>query len=121
MAITHVGRGPALAALLLAQAATGCITNRIVTIQDDCDTPANVSQTTAVRTAYLWGFVQPKDLHPPCDPRSNHLNGVTVQTTFGHYLLSTVTLGIVIKQRVTWCCAPYRPVGGIGGPPPPPR
>lgn len=58
-------------------------------------------------TAYWWGFKQPADLKPPCDPRFNHLNGVTIETKFSYFFLSVVTLGIISKRHVTWCCAPY--------------
>jgi hypothetical protein len=98
-----------LGLLLAAGLSSGCITNRVVTIQDDCDTMANDPRTDTVRTAYFWGLMQPTDFHPPCDPRFNHLNMVTVKTTFGQYLLASVTMGIVIKQHLRWCCAPYRP------------
>lgn len=84
------------------------MTTRITT-EPDCNTPANVSYTQKTVTAYFWGLKQPDDIRPDCNPgqRFNHLNGVTVKSTFGHYLLSTVTLGIVNKRRVQWCCAPY--------------
>jgi len=87
---------------------TSCMTTHVMT-EPDSDTPANVSYTDTTLTAYFWGLKQPVDLIPPCDPRFNHLNGVTVRSTFGHYLLLTLTLGIVHKQRVAWACAPYVP------------
>ncbi|QDA61736.1 hypothetical protein [Hymenobacter jejuensis] len=112
---------PALLLLVVGLNA-GCITNRITTIQDDCDSPAATTRTDTVRTAYFWGLRQPTDFKPPCDDRFNHLNSVTVKTTFGYYLLATVTLGIVVKQRMSWCCAPFHPEPGvIGSPPPPPK
>ncbi|QHV99614.1 hypothetical protein [Spirosoma endbachense] len=86
----------------------GCITTRVTT-EPDCNTPANVTYTQQTTTAYFWGLKQPTDITPPCDRRFNHLNGVTVKSTFAHYLLSTVTLGVVNKRHVRWCCAPYVP------------
>ncbi|UHG92312.1 hypothetical protein [Spirosoma oryzicola] len=97
-----------LVLLLIAPVLPGCITTRVAT-ESDCDTPANVTYTQKTITAFFWGLKQPTDIKPPCDQRSNHLNGVTVKSTFAHYLLSTVTLGIVNKRQVTWCCAPYVP------------
>lgn len=96
---------PGLVLLLMS-----CMTTRISTAPD-CNTPANVSYTQQTVTAYFWGLKQPADIQPNCNPGHafNHLNGVTVKSTFGHYLLSTVTLGIVTKRRVQWCCAPYVP------------
>jgi|GEM_PF-695732 len=87
---------------------TSCMTTHVMT-EPDSDTPDNVSYADTTLTAYFWGLKQPVDLVPPCDPRFNHLNGVTVRSTFGHYLLLTLTLGIVHKQRVAWACAPYVP------------
>lgn len=87
---------------------SGCMTSRIITVAD-CATPANDPTTRKVVTAYFWGFMQPVPLTPDCDPRSNHLNNVTVKSTFGHFLLSAVTLGIVTKQRIEWCCTPFTP------------
>ena len=93
---------------LLMPTLPGCMTTRVVT-ETDCDTPDNVTYTDTVVTAYFWGLKQPADIHPPCDKRFNHLNGVTVKSSFGHYVLTTVTLGIVTKRRIRWCCAPYVP------------
>ncbi|QHW01437.1 alpha/beta hydrolase [Spirosoma endbachense] len=87
---------------------SGCVTTRVVT-DPDCGTPNNVSYTHQTATSYFWGLKQSTDITPPCDPRFNHLNGVTVYSTFGQFLLSTVTLGIVNKRRVEWCCSPYTP------------
>ena len=87
---------------------SGCMTSRLVTVAD-CATPANDPTSRKVVTAYFWGFMQPLPITPDCDPRSNHLNKVTVKSTFGHFLLSAVTLGIVNKQRIEWCCTPYVP------------
>ncbi|GAB3701825.1 hypothetical protein GCM10027592_30500 [Spirosoma flavus] len=84
------------------------MTTRVFT-EPNCNTPANVTYTSQVTTAYFWGLKQPLDIKPPCDPRFNHLNGVMVKSTIGHYVLTTITLGIVNKRRVQWCCAPYVP------------
>jgi len=86
----------------------GCMTSHIMT-EPDCINPASVSYSRTTQTAYFWGLMQPVDFSPPCDPRANHLNGVTVKSTFGHYLLTTLTLGIVTKRRIEWCCMPYVP------------
>ncbi|UOG72861.1 hypothetical protein MTX78_12055 [Hymenobacter tibetensis] len=94
--------------LVLVGTLSGCMTTRIVT-GHDCDTAANDPNSTQLVTAYFWGLKQPTDLRPPCDPRFAHLNGVTVKTSFGNFLLSLVTVGVVTKQRVSWCCAPYTP------------
>ncbi|WP_345243315.1 hypothetical protein [Nibrella saemangeumensis] len=87
---------------------SGCMTTRIVSTAD-CDTPVNDPTTQRVVTSYFWGLKQPVNLTPGCDPRSNHLNSVTVKSNLGYFLLSAVTLGMVNKQRVEWCCTPFTP------------
>ncbi|GAA4454643.1 hypothetical protein GCM10023189_21380 [Nibrella saemangeumensis] len=84
------------------------MTTRIVSTAD-CDTPVNDPTTQRVVTSYFWGLKQPVNLTPGCDPRSNHLNSVTVKSNLGYFLLSAVTLGMVNKQRVEWCCTPFTP------------
>jgi hypothetical protein len=97
-----------IASLLVASALSGCMTTRIAT-SHDCDSVVNDSNNTQLVTTYFWGLKQPTDVRPACDPRFNHLNGVTVKTSFGNYLLALATVGIVTRQRVSWCCAPYTP------------
>lgn len=97
-----------LTGLVLLGGLSGCMTTRIAT-GHDCDSVVNDPHNTHLVTAYFWGLKQPTDVRPACDPRFNHLNGVTVKTSFGQYMLALVTVGIVTKQRVSWCCAPYTP------------
>jgi hypothetical protein len=85
-----------------------CTTTRIVS-KYDCDTFANNPLNKRTTWTFAWGLVQPKDINPNCDKRSNHLNQVTVKNNLGFALISVVTLGIVMPQRVEWCCAPYSP------------
>jgi hypothetical protein len=98
---------------LLCVALSGCVTTRIVTIPNSCDSPDSDPASQTVLTARFWGLSQPKDFVPPCAPPAspgfNHLNSVTVWTTADQVLLSIVTLGIVIKRHVRWCCAPFIP------------
>jgi hypothetical protein len=82
-----------------------CSTTRIVT-KYDCNTIANNPVNKRTTWAFAWGLVQPKDIDPKCEPSFNHLNKVEVKTNIGFILISAVTLGIVIPQQVTWCCAP---------------
>jgi hypothetical protein len=37
------------------------------------------------------------------------MNKVTVKNNLGFALISVATLGIVMPQRMEWCCAPYSP------------
>lgn len=86
-------------------ASPGCSTTRIVT-KYDCNSIANNPLNKKTTWTFAWGLVQPKDIDPKCDANFNHMNQVVVKTNLAFILLSTVTLGIVIPQRVEWCCAP---------------
>ena len=85
-----------------------CTITRIVT-KYDSDTFANNPLHQKTTWSFLWGLVQPKDINPQCDSRSNHLNEVTIKNNFGFALLSVASLGIVMPQRIEWVCAPYSP------------
>jgi len=72
----------------------------------DCNTVAHNNVNSKTTWTFAWGLVQPKDIDPHCEKSFNHLNKVTVKTNLGFILLSAVTVGIVIPQRLEWCCAP---------------
>jgi hypothetical protein len=91
------------------------VTTRIMT-STQCADAANIVRDTTV-WHYFWGLKQAADIKPNCDPRFNHLNKVEVKTKFTHMLLAIVTLGIVVPQTVTWCCAPHNPGPGTLGTP----
>jgi hypothetical protein len=85
-----------------------CTTTRIVT-KYDSDTFANNPLNQRTTWSFAWGLVQPKDIHPKCDSRFNHLDQVTVKNNLGFALISVLSLGIVMPQRIKWDCAPYSP------------
>ena len=85
-----------------------CTTTRIVS-KYDCDTFVNNTINQKTTWTFAWGLVQPKDINPNCDSRSNHMNKVVVKNNLGYALISVITLGIVMPQRVEWCCTPYSP------------
>ena len=85
----------------------GCSTTRIVT-KYDCNTVDNNRVNGKTSWTFLWGLLQPKDIDPKCESAYNHLNKVEVKTNIGFILISAVTLGGVIPQRVEWCCAPQQ-------------
>jgi hypothetical protein len=90
---------------LLWTAAESCSTTRIVT-KYDCNTVDNNRVNTKTSWTFLWGLIQPKDIDPKCESAYNHLNKVEVKTNIGFILISAVTLGGIIPQRLEWCCAP---------------
>jgi hypothetical protein len=83
---------------------SGCSSTKIIT-EYDCADAANINKDTTV-WHYFWGLKQSKDIRPQCDQRYNHLNKVVVKSTPAHVLLTVITLGIVIPQKISWCCAP---------------
>ncbi|WP_205510015.1 hypothetical protein [Longitalea arenae] len=83
---------------------SSCSSTKIIT-EYDCADAANVNKDTTV-WHYFWGLKQSKDIRPQCDNRYNHLNKVVVKSTPGNVLLAVITLGIVIPQKISWCCAP---------------
>ena len=85
-----------------------CSTTHVVT-KYDCNTVANNPAYSKTTWSFAWGLVQPKDVDPKCDASFNHLNGVTVKNNFGYALITVATLGIVMPQKVAWCCAPPEP------------
>jgi len=95
--------------LLIAMAAITCIfascsSTKVIT-EYDCADATNINKDTTV-WHYFWGLKQSKDIRPQCDKRYNHLNKVVVKTTPGNVLLTVITLGIAIPQKISWCCAP---------------
>ena len=83
---------------------TSCSSTKVIT-EYDCADAVNINKDTTV-WHYFWGLKQSKDIRPQCDKRYNHLNKVVVKTTPGNVLLTVITLGIVIPQKISWCCAP---------------
>jgi hypothetical protein len=101
--------------VILSVIACSCSSTKIIT-EYDCADAANVNKDTTV-WHYFWGLKQSKDIRPQCDPRYNHLNKVVVKTTPGNVLLTVITLGIVIPQKISWCCAPPNTTPGRLGQP----
>jgi len=111
----HLGKYVALSAIvLLTYTQQSCTTTRIVS-KYDCDTFENNPLNKKTTWSFLWGLVQPKDINPKCDTRFNHMNKVTIKNNLGFALISVASLGIVMPQRIEWCCAPYSPAPGTLG------
>ena len=85
-----------------------CTTTKVIS-KYDCDTFANNPINQKTTWAYAWGLIQPKDIDPKCDARFNHLNKVETKTNLAFSLITVATIGIVMPQKVFWCCAPYSP------------
>ncbi|MGA0557418.1 Bor/Iss family lipoprotein [Larkinella sp. VNQ87] len=64
----------------------------------------SVKPHRATKTAFLWGIVQPKDVPAQCESKA--ICKVSTKTNLGYILISAVTLGIVVPQRLIWECCP---------------
>jgi hypothetical protein len=94
---------------------SSCASTKIIT-EYDCADAVSINRDTTV-WHYFWGLKQAKDIHPDCDKRYNHLNQVVAKTTPVNLLISFLTLGIALPQKISWCCAPYNPSPGTLGKP----
>jgi len=80
---------------------SSCYHYRISSLGD----PDSVLIQQKTQVNYLWGFIQPKDLRANCEG----INKVRISTNLGYILLSVVTVGIVVPQKVEWVCAAENP------------
>jgi hypothetical protein len=103
---------------LVAATFVGCASTKVIT-EYDCADAVSINKDTTV-WHFFWGLVQARDIRPQCDQRFNHLNKVVAKTTPGQVILSFITLGMVLPQKVSWCCSPYNPTPGTLGAPRPP-
>ena len=109
MALNNFPRKGLIAFFIIFCFALYSCTSTHVISKYDCDTFANNPLNKRTTWSFAWGLVQPKDINPKCDSRFNHMNKVTAKNNLGFALISVATLGIVMPQRVEWCCAPYSP------------
>lgn len=79
---------------------TGCMTTRLVAKYDS----DNIQVNKTTKVTLLWGILQAKDVPAACESKS--ICQVTTRTNIGQILISAVTLGIVVPQRLTWQCCP---------------
>ncbi|SEK43173.1 hypothetical protein SAMN04487910_0513 [Aquimarina amphilecti] len=77
-----------------------CMSTRVVSEYDN----DSIVQHHKTSWSYAWGLITPKDINPECE--SNRMNAVTSSTNLGYILISAITIGIVVPQRIEWECAP---------------
>ena len=104
----HKKHRPFFTLLIVVFMLQSCSTTNVVT-KYDCNTPVNNPVNSKTSWTFAWGLVQPKDINPKCETSFNHMNRVTVKNNLGFALITVATLGIVMPQRVEWCCAPPQP------------
>jgi hypothetical protein len=98
------------ACLLIVLTTESCTSTKIVT-KYDCADAAGVPHDTTV-WHFFWGLVQKSDIKPGCDDRFNYLTQVSAKTNFATVVIPFITLGIVIPQKMSWCCAPPKVAPG---------
>ncbi|MEX0968593.1 MAG: hypothetical protein WD077_15280 [Bacteroidia bacterium] len=79
---------------------SGCMTMKVVANYDT----DNIVPSEKTRVIYLWGILQPNDIPAGCESKSICM--VQVKTNIGYIMVSAITVGIVVPQKVVWDCCP---------------
>ena len=93
----------------------GCASTKLITEYDAADAFPLAKDTTVWH--FFWGLKQAAPIRPDCDSTFNYLSQVRVRTTPGQVIVSFLTLGIVLPQRISWSCGVYNPEPGTPGTP----
>lgn len=64
----------------------------------------NIQPHVTTRVNLFWGIMQPTDIPAECESKT--ICNVTTQTNLGYILISAVTIGAVVPQRIMWNCCP---------------
>lgn len=88
--------------IIIFLATTGCMNTHLVAKYDT----ASIQSSQATKVTLFWGILQPKDIPAKCE--SETICKVTTQTNIGFILISAITLGIVVPQKVIWDCCPSK-------------
>ena len=91
---------------------SGCAITRVHAGDTSEFTENTCTYCDTVVCAYWWGLKQPR-LEARCAEKS--MSEVKVQTNYGYALISVLTLGIVMPQRITWICSGIDEPTGIPG------
>lgn len=65
---------------------------------------SQIQPRQATRVTLAWGLVQGKDIAAECESKS--ICKVTNQTNLGYILVSALTVGLVVPQKIIWDCCP---------------
>jgi hypothetical protein len=80
---------------------TNCMSTKVIAKYDS----DSIQPHAATKYTLFWGLLQSQDVPAECP--SKCICKVSAETNIGFILLSAVTLGIVVPQRVVWeCCGP---------------
>ncbi len=96
---------------------SSCAVSDTVVAHYNSDQPTrakHLSHVGKTHWSFLWGLLKRGDWSSGCQQGSN-LSKVTVKTSPGFVIISVVTLGIVVPQKLEWDCGPpCRETGEIG-------
>jgi len=103
--------------LLVSLVFSSCAVSDTVGAHYNSDQPArakHLSHVGKTHWSYLWGLLKQGDWPAGCQQGAN-MSKVTVKTNPGFVLISVITLGIVVPQKLEWDCGPpTRETGEIG-------
>ena len=106
-----------LTAAFFCLAFSSCAVSDTVVGHYNSDQPARAKHLTHVgktHWSFLWGILKQGDWPAGCQPGSN-MSRVRVTTNPGFIIISFVSLGIVVPQKLEWDCGPpARSTGVIG-------
>ena len=106
-----------ITAALLLTIFTSCSVSDKVVAHYNTDQPARAKTLTHVgktHWSFLWGLLKQGDWAAGCQQGSN-MSQVRVKTNPGFIIISFITLGIAVPQKLEWDCGPAcRSTGTIG-------
>ena len=91
-----------------------CAVSDTVVAHYNSDQPAKAKRLSHVgktHWSFFWGLLKQGDWAAGCQPGSN-MSQVRVKTNAGFLLVSVISLGIAVPQKLEWDCAP--PPRGTG-------
>jgi hypothetical protein len=80
--------------------ASGCMNTRLIGYYSS----SQVQPREATRWTLGWGLLQSPDIQAECESKS--ICKVTNQTNLAYILVSALTIGLVVPQKVIWDCCP---------------
>jgi hypothetical protein len=103
--------------LLLAVLLTSCAVSDTVVSRHYSDQPAQAKKLSHVgktHWSYFWGLLKQDEWPAGCQSGSN-MSRVKVKTNAGFIIISFLSLGIAVPQKLEWDCSPpARSDGEIG-------
>ena len=109
--------GRAIPGLLFLLLFSSCSVSDKVVSHYNTDQPARAKTLTHVgktHWSFLWGILKQGDWAAGCQQGSN-MSQVRVKTNPGFIIISFITLGIAVPQKLEWDCGPPCRATGIIG------